>query len=109
MELKARIIAVRYNQSQIVKGEPIKVNMKNGGNTLKEDDLDFPNQPQFISVGISGKTEQTLKNGKCSFSGLKFTSTSYNNERSFFFLVAIVYKDSPKQEEEKIELSETSD
>ncbi|KAM3137816.1 hypothetical protein pb186bvf_010059 [Paramecium bursaria] len=42
------------------------------------------------SLGCKGNTNQIICNGKCTFKGLKFNTTSYNNEHSKFQIVIVI-------------------
>lgn len=42
-------------------------------------------------VGLKGVTKIELKNNYGCFSGIKFNSTSYNNEGAKFSLVVVAY------------------
>ena len=59
---------------------------------VSESDLDHPNQPVFVDVGLLGNTEMALDNGMCIFSGIKFRSTSFNHEGSRFFLAVCIFQ-----------------
>ena len=95
--LRARIFAVKLR-----KQEPSSRNKKsiynedlsklNEETEVSDSDLDHPNQPVFVDVGLIGNTEMSLENGMCIFSGIKFRTTSFNHEGSLFFLAIVIYQ-----------------
>jgi len=48
-------------------------------------------QVKLFDLGLKGSTIQDLSDGVCTFSGVKFSSTSYNNEGVKFHLIVLVY------------------
>ena len=92
-------MAVRYLKNQIKKNENITNFDDQVCMRLQFEDLDFTDQPQFINVGLFGKTVMSLKDGQCSFKGVKFLSTSYNHDKSLFHLVVFVYLDEENNQD----------
>ena len=45
----------------------------------------------FVDVGLKNNQEKLLENGYVLFSGLKFKTTSYNNDGVPFYLIVTVY------------------
>lgn len=85
-DLKVKVIAVKFvppSQNKI------------GG----EGNLDYANQPVFQDVGLLGRTETPLVEGKCLFNSLKFKNTSFNENGSMFHLVVIVYQEASSHQD----------
>ena len=76
-DLKVKVMAVKF----------LPPSQKKNG----EGNLDYANQPVFQEVGLLGRTETPLKEGKCLFNSLKFKNTSFNHNGNMFHLVVIVY------------------
>ena len=49
------------------------------------------NQLQLIDVGLRGVSDHLISQGRAFFNGIKFASTSYNNEGVKFYLIVIIY------------------
>jgi hypothetical protein len=58
-----------------------------------------PTQPfHLYDLGVQGTGRADMVNGKCVFTGLKFTSTSYHHEHAKFHLVITMYLTQSKFE-----------
>eukprot|EP01017_Pseudomicrothorax_dubius_P038054 TRINITY_DN5649_c0_g1_i2.p1 TRINITY_DN5649_c0_g1~~TRINITY_DN5649_c0_g1_i2.p1 ORF type:complete len:292 (+),score=59.27 TRINITY_DN5649_c0_g1_i2:68-943(+) len=61
--------------------------------------MDDGKTPILHDVGLRGETKQEIQNGYVYFSGIKFASTSYNNEGMKFHLVITVYIEESERDE----------
>ena len=66
------------------------------------------NNLHLVDVGIRGNNKMELERNKCTFSAVKFESTSYNQEGSKFHLVITVYLLENKFEFPKILIAKIS-
>jgi len=53
--------------------------------------LNKSEQFKLYDLGLKGSTVQDLSEGQCTFSAIKFSSTSYNNDGVKFHLIVLIY------------------